>query len=195
MGGERICDIGCGDGRNLILFDDLGFDTYGIEISKDIVKAVYRNLAIQNVILPNENIRCGTNSKIPFEDNYFDYLVSWNSCYYMENGMFNFGDYVKEYRRVLKPGGKFIFSIPMLSHSCFKDVTEEKRVNNNLYKKVANYYFSILNGTWFRAFISTDDIKKSFPGFHNWIFGNIVDNCFGLNNHWYIGVCERRKEG
>ena len=34
---KKILDIGFGDGRDMILFNDLGMDVYGIEIDKKII--------------------------------------------------------------------------------------------------------------------------------------------------------------
>ena len=33
---QRICDVGCGDGRNVVLFRDLGLEVREVEISKEI---------------------------------------------------------------------------------------------------------------------------------------------------------------
>ncbi|MCX6984812.1 MAG: methyltransferase domain-containing protein, partial [Lentisphaerae bacterium] len=40
----KLCDIGCGDGRNLLLAKTCGFDIYGVEISQEIVDKIKSNL-------------------------------------------------------------------------------------------------------------------------------------------------------
>ena len=52
----------------------------------------------------NKNIvfKVGKNKKIPFEDNYFDILVSWNSYYYMGSKEDHFEKHRDEIQRVLK---------------------------------------------------------------------------------------------
>lgn len=76
---QRACDIGCGDGRNLVLLHDLGFETYGVEITEGIVQATTARLKSVEGI--DVDIRVGTNDRMPFEDNFFDYLLSWHACY------------------------------------------------------------------------------------------------------------------
>lgn len=71
---QKICDVGCGDGRNLVLFHDLGLETHGVEITKEIVSATKLRLkTVENI---DAQIRVGTNDDIPYEDSYFDYLLS-----------------------------------------------------------------------------------------------------------------------
>ena len=36
--GKKILDVGFGDGRDLLLFNDLGFSSYGVEVNKEVVE-------------------------------------------------------------------------------------------------------------------------------------------------------------
>lgn len=78
---KKFLDMGCGDGRNLILAKSVGFDIYGVEIDIDICKIIEKNL--ENAGINKYCIKEGKNDNIPFESNFFDYMLSWNSCYYM----------------------------------------------------------------------------------------------------------------
>ena len=111
---KKICDIGCGDGRNLVLLKQVGFDVYGVEITQQIVDKIVANLKMGGI----EGVKAlvGVNDHLPFETGFFDYLLSWNACYYMGRKK-DFTAYVKEFSRVLKPGGRLILSIP--KKTCF----------------------------------------------------------------------------
>jgi len=59
--GGKILDIGFGDGRNFQLFDNIGLDIYGVEITEEIVslaknKMKSLNLPAKLVVGNNNNI-------------------------------------------------------------------------------------------------------------------------------------------
>jgi ubiquinone/menaquinone biosynthesis C-methylase UbiE len=112
--GKKILDLGCGDGRDIVVLKQCGFDVYGMEITDDICQKARTNLVKAGI--NNVDIRTGTNEAIPFENNYFDYVLSWNQCYYMGK-VTDFDLYVKEFARILKKGGRHVFSIP--KKTCF----------------------------------------------------------------------------
>lgn len=99
--GKKILDVGCGDGRNLLFLKSLGFKIYGTEISQEIVKRVRENLKMFGIV--DANIVVGTNAYLPFENDFFDYIVSWNVIYYMSSAR-GFEKHVKEHARVAKEG-------------------------------------------------------------------------------------------
>jgi ubiquinone/menaquinone biosynthesis C-methylase UbiE len=184
--GKKILDMGCGDGRNIILFKQLGFKVYGAEIGQEIVDKIKSNLYKQGV--NGVIIKVSTNDNICFSDNFFDYLLSWNECYYMQ-GRRNFQKYVKEFARVMKPGGMLILSIPKKTSFIFKN---SKKIAPG-YQSIKNDYFGSRNGEVFRIFRDEDEIKRSFSKyFKNFVFGSINDNCFGLNYHWHMVVCQKK---
>jgi SAM-dependent methyltransferase len=183
--GKKICDVGCGDGRNLVLLKKLGFDVHGIEITEEIIERASNNL--KNAGIYGFTLKVGVNDKIPYGDDSFDYLLSWNSCYYMGDNT-DFNDYVREFARVIKRNGFLILSVPKCSCFIFRD-SEQVREG---YRIIKNDPFEVRNGEIMRIFKNEDEIKDVFSShFKDFIFGSIQDDCFGLDYHWHLVVCRK----
>jgi len=65
-------------------------------------------------------LRTGTNRHLPFQDNEFDLLVSWNVIHY-ENNEAAIREAVSEYYRVLKLRGRFILSTTGPDHMILRN--------------------------------------------------------------------------
>lgn len=183
--GKKICDIGCGVGRNLVLLHECGFDLYGTEITQEIVSKTESNLVKMNI---SAQIKTGSNDKLPFDANFFDFLLSWNSCYYMGNNL-DFDMHVKEMARILKNDGYLIMSIPKKTSFIFKNSEKLK----DGYQIVKNDPFNIRNGEVLRIFENNTDIENTFSKyFKNFVFASIHDDCFGYDYHWHIVICQRK---
>ena len=182
----KICDVGCGDGRHIPLLRECGFDVYGIELTDAIIERVKQNL--KNIHLLDSAVKVGSNDHIPFEDEFFDYLLAWNTCYYMGD-VPDIGQYVKEYARVLKRRGYLVLSIPkktcFIYHGCER--IERGRVI------IRNDPFNIRNGEILRIFENEEEIEEAFSGFFdNFIFASVHDDCFGFDYHWHLVVCQKK---
>lgn len=183
--GKKICDVSCGDGRNLILLYKCGFDVYGTELTSEIVKKTKSKLIN---IIPQFDIRVGTNTHIPFDDDFFDYLLSWNACYYMGDNS-DFDLHVNELSRVLKKDGHLILSIPKKTCFIYKD-SEQLRKG---YQIIKNDPFKVRNGEILRMFKDEKEIENVFSKhFKNFTFASIHDDCFGFNYHWHLIICQKR---
>ncbi len=184
--GAKFCDMGCGDGRNLLLAKTCGFKAYGVEITDEIVRKASENL--RGAGIGDLDIRTGTNDNIPFEDAFFDYMLSWNSCYYMGDRR-DFSKYVSEFGRVLKKDGALILSIP--KKSCFIFNGSEECARG--YRTIRNDPYGIRNGEVLRCFDGEAEIEEEFsPFFKDFVFASIHDDCFGYEYHWHISVCRRK---
>jgi SAM-dependent methyltransferase len=185
---QRICDVGCGDGRNLVLFYDLGFEAHGVEITEEIANETKSRLkTVENI---DATIRVGTNDSIPYEDNYFDYLLSWAACHYMGQQQ-DFGSHVREFARVLRPDGHLILLIPKPTHFIFKG--SEKVCPG--YQLLRNDRVGIRNGQIFRMFEDEREIQTAFgESFDRFIMGSLENDCFGEELHAFLVVCQKRCE-
>ena len=180
---SSILDVGCGDANNFLLYDQLGFKKMcGVEITQDICdlnKDRLQRLGIE------ADFRVGTNDNIPYEE-MFDYLVSWNACYYMgiAENYFKFEDYMEEFCHKLKENGIFIFSIPAADHRIYRDSIKI----DDEYTMIQNDPLGIRKGIVFRKFEDETDIEKTLSEYFRDIhIGEINDNYFGTLGHWYIG--------
>ena len=182
--GKSILDIGCGDGRHLCFFKNMGFGKIaGTEISQDIVDSLKK----RTDVLGGVDIRVGVNNNLGFEDESFDFLLSWNVCYYLDDEM-DFASHVKEYARVLKKGGTLVFSIPCKDCFVYKNGIEKDG-----FMTITDDYFKVRNGSIQKIFQDEADIEKTFGShFKNFVFGKIDCDCFGLDYKWYIGYCEKK---
>lgn len=182
---KKICDVSCGGGRDLLFLKECGFNVYGTEIDQEMVENICRNIADPSI---TSHIKVGTNDAIPFRDGFFDYLLSWNACYYFGEKK-DFGLHVDEFARVLKPGGTLVLSIPKKTAFIFKKSDPWKPG----YRIIRNDPFKLRNGAVLRMFQDEKEIQRAFaPHFENFVFGSVQDDCFGFNYHWHLLVCRRK---
>ncbi len=182
---DKILDVGFGDGRHIVFFKRMGLDVYGTEISFQIINKIKK-------ILKNSNKKLivGTNDNLSFKSNYFNLLLSWNSCYYMsQKNPFNFQKHVYEMSRVLKKNGTIIISIPKKTSFIFKD---SKKIKKG-YRIIKNDYFGVRNGQVMRCFESKNEIEKSFKNkFKKFVHSSIDIDWFGLDYHWHIFIAIKK---
>lgn len=98
---SKILEVGCGNGSNLTRLNKWGYkNTYGIDISKLFIKEAKRR-GLKNVYSYN-------GEKLPFSDNYFDLISSFNVLEHVENPKQYLGEQVKK----LKKEGVIILGCP-----------------------------------------------------------------------------------
>jgi len=98
---KRILDLGCGLGRHVIFFAKHGFEVYGIDIAKEGLKILKKLLKEQNL---KAELKIGNIfEKLPYDDNFFDAIVS---VQVLQHGKLSeIKRAIAEIERVLKPSG------------------------------------------------------------------------------------------
>jgi SAM-dependent methyltransferase len=196
--GDSILDVGCGDGRHFPLFKSLGMKTAGTEITDEIVDDLSTRIRPslwkrfltwlwRRKLPPPVDIRVGTCASLPWPDATFDYLLTWNSCYYMgPDGKLE--DHVAEMARVIKPSGWIVCSVP--KHNCF--IFKDAEFGDDGYVTIVNDHFGLRNGERMRSFWNASALQEAFePSFHNFSYASIDIDMFGLAYHWHVIVAQR----
>lgn len=187
--GAKICDVSCGDGRNMVLLNRLGAEIYGTEITDEICE-ITRNKLLSHPEKIDAEICKGYNWDLPFEDEFFDYLLSWNACYYMKDEKSDIQDHINEFARVLKPGGYMVLSI--ISTKCFSMIGREE-LGNNIVRVNNDNKGSYLNGSIYHAFPDYEYVEEVFgTRFHNFSKAKLQDDCYGLPMDYFIFTCQKK---
>ena len=111
--GERILDLGCGEGRHAISAYLLApIEVFGVDLSaRDLATAQGRLQEFEHAPRSTSHhctfIRA-SGLKLPFADNSFDKVI----CAEVLEHIPNYQAMLLEVRRVLKPGGIFAASVP-----------------------------------------------------------------------------------
>jgi len=183
--GKKVLDVGCGTGNNLMLFASLGMGLYGCEVGESIVKLARERLRKCGY---NADIRVGENRNLPFDSNFFDYLVSWNVIHYEENKK-NMDEAIAEYARVLKPRGRIFVSTTGPQHMILKDA---KLLGNHRYRIGRSGEFR--KGQVYFYFDTPEYIKLCFSEwFRDILVGRVNDYLFTEYQDYFIitGTCKK----
>jgi len=97
---RRICDMGCGPGRNLVFLAKQGFEVYGIDISEN---ALERARKRANELRLNVQLKKADMTSVPFPDSFFDAVMCVYAIYH--NTLDGMRRTISEVRRILTPGG------------------------------------------------------------------------------------------
>jgi ubiquinone/menaquinone biosynthesis C-methylase UbiE len=101
----RVLDIGCGFANNLVPFADIGCECHGVDLHSEMAATVQEIMDERGY---KTKIQTGSNRVLPYPDGHFDLLLSVNTRHY-ESSEENFLAALKEFRRVMKPGGASTF--------------------------------------------------------------------------------------
>lgn len=181
----KILDLGFGDGRNMPLLHDLGFEIYGVEISEEICRLTEKRMEHLGVPV---HLAIGDNSHIPFDADAFDFVLACHACYYVNEDE-TFEDNLREIARVLRPRGRFVFSLAK-TDSYILNAAE--RLENGLYR-ITQDPCGLRNGSIFRAFGSKEEILDQLGVyFSDFSLGLCENDFYGIYERVWIGTCLKR---
>lgn len=176
--GMRALDVSCGNGNNTFFLCSLGLDTYGTEIHEDMCVDVRQRAKDFGYQLKMD---VGTNHKLPYEDNFFDFLVSWNVLHYEKTEQ-DIRKGIAEYARVLKPGGRLFISTTGPTH---KILEGSSTVGSHLYQIGRTDDFR--QGETFFYFDAPNYLHYYFdPKFDDVMIGRIQDHLFTETLDWWL---------
>ena len=124
---SKVLDDGCGAGRHIILLAENGYIPFGIDYSNNGVEYTKQLLNINNHDEYIDNVFVASCDDLPFEDCFFDGLISYGVLYYLEDR--DIKKAVDEIYRVLKKNGKTVVVVRS---------TEDYRNNTNLINTTQN---------------------------------------------------------
>lgn len=182
--GARILDMGCGDGRNLPLLLDLGFEVHACEISPAIVSGL---AALARELHWPVRLAVGLNANLPYPDHYFDYMLCCASCYYLDGSM-TWPGVRAELARVIRPGGLLVANFPdeenaVLAHSI-------RQPDGSLL--ITSDPHGLRNGSRFVAAKNAEEITALLsPQFRVMSTGQQNDDYYGLRVSGYLVAAQR----
>jgi len=143
IGDEKIFEAGCGNGQVLLkLRRNSHFgDLVGIDINQNIFDTAY-NAQIRENLLPIKFI-VGSADDLPFPDNSFDVVLAFFMLYHMPD----INKTLSEWKRILKPNGKFLIATASFEnkpkHKNFKRKIENIIEGSN--SPQLSYFFNLEN--------------------------------------------------
>lgn len=98
--GNRILDVGCGDGHFALHIKDKFKKIYGAEIAKEVALIARKQEVLTSVM--------DLNSSLSYKDNKFDAVT----CLDVVEHLLDPGYLIEEIYRVLRPGGQLVLTTP-----------------------------------------------------------------------------------
>ncbi|MGE3277249.1 MAG: class I SAM-dependent methyltransferase [Vicinamibacterales bacterium] len=103
--GQRLLEVGCGIGTDLVRFARGGARVTGIDLSTTAIDLARQNFALHGV--EAEELRVGNGEALPYPDASFDVVYGHGVIQYTADA----AALIRECHRVLKPGGTGIFMV------------------------------------------------------------------------------------
>lgn len=165
----RAIDLGCGTGHVLETLAGRGIELFGMEYAPSPLRSCQRRV-------PEATLFAGDMTRIPLESESFDVAVSLEVCEHIQFDV----TAMQEAHRILRPGGRFIMSVPgNRHHPCYMELIGHYRH----YTQPA--LVEILKGVGFFQVVPL----RHYPNFHRrysliWPLLSAVDRFVGkISNH------------
>jgi methionine biosynthesis protein MetW len=112
--GDRVLDVGCGNGYMLFRLIDKYTELYGIDIAPSRIEEARKTVAEKYSDLPNRFYFYEGNldKRMDFDSDFFDTII----CTATLEHVYDIYTLVKEIHRILKPGGDIIVEVPNIAY-------------------------------------------------------------------------------
>jgi len=177
----RVMDHGFGHANNLIFLASRGYECAGCEISEHLLNEAQK---LFKIIEKTVDLCLVKGLEIPFDDESFDVVVSWNVIHY--NGTREVVlKVISELRRVLKTGGVLLLST-LHPDSSFSDRMRPLGNDSFLIEKESKY--DNRQGLIFFVAKSKEEIANMFHQFSEVKLGSTSFDLFDYSerNSWYL---------
>jgi ubiquinone/menaquinone biosynthesis C-methylase UbiE len=121
--GGRVLDVGCGTGTYSVTLAKAGYDVTGIDYSDSMLARATKHGS--NIAGKVHFIKSNLTDRLPYTDDSFDCVISVHSLYTIKET----GRVLKEYYRVLRPGGRFVLAEPRYPVKLIPCLKEAKKRN------------------------------------------------------------------
>ncbi len=101
----RLLDLGCGIGRHVIFGHEMGLESYGIDLSDKALQFAMEWAGEKGMAHPDQRFRQGDIRSLPWEDGFFDLVVSHGVLDSMPFSVAR--ESIPEVHRILAEGGLF----------------------------------------------------------------------------------------
>ena len=160
--GSSILECGCGNGKNLGYFNELGFKVSGFDFSKQMVNICKKK---------GFDSKIGDLRDIPFKDNSFDNLICIAALHHLDKEEDRIKA-IKEMVRVCKPGGRILITVWAVNQTG-EDKPKKFKAGHNLVKFEDTFrYYYIYDESTLINFLKTNNFKieKTFWERGNYYF-------------------------
>ena len=100
--GDKVLDLGCGNGRLVNLIKEKEGNYFGCDVSKNLIEIAQKTY-------PQESFQVTEPLKLPFNNNFFDAVYSIAVLHHIPSKEFRL-EFLQEIKRVLKPKGTFVLT-------------------------------------------------------------------------------------
>jgi len=183
---KKLLDFACGTGWTSEFLNKLGFDVYGFDIDKEVIKIATDRVNYDQRISPtNLHFQYGDGHKLPFTDNFFGHLYCFDSLHHMKD----FNKVFKEIYRVLDKSGIAIFVEPGSKHADSKETRQflKDHPHDDYWIErsiILDEIYDITNKIGFKNFSVKPFLFPSLVNFSFTDWYNILNNSEGKNNYF-----------